>query len=49
MSPRSLHPGKRTDSDRATRLIISIESVQRRFTKKLCGMSSLSYDERSAD
>jgi len=27
-------------------MINSIESVQRRFTKKLCGMSSLSYDER---
>ena len=27
-------------------MINSIESVQRRFTKKLCGMSSLPYDER---
>ena len=27
-------------------MINSIESVQRRFTKKLRGMSSLSYDER---
>ena len=29
-------------------MIKSIESVQRRFTKKLCGMSLLKYDERCA-
>ena len=29
-------------------MINSIESVQRRFTEKLCGMSFLTYDERCA-